>query len=79
MDANSQRTAWPVPTDPVCGRTIEPVPIPYHAHHADTAYYFCSLRCRDRFQADPAAFVRRSGSLPVGLGLAPVDLQAVSI
>ena len=66
MDANRYSSTWIAPTDPVCGRTIEPVPIAYHAHHADTTYYFCSAQCQDKFQVTPSAYLRLVEPVPVG-------------
>ncbi len=43
--------------DPVCGMTVEP-DIPHRLVHAGTEYLFCSARCRERFAADPEAFLR---------------------
>lgn len=47
---------WHAPVDPVCGRLVGPIPIPYHACHGDQDYYFCSLRCMERFGNDPARY-----------------------
>jgi len=65
VDANRVSAAWIVPTDPVCGRNIEPVPIAYHGHYADTTYYFCSVQCRDKFQANPGTYLRPDVPAPV--------------
>ncbi|MBK6960327.1 MAG: heavy metal translocating P-type ATPase [Gammaproteobacteria bacterium] len=43
-------------TDPVCGMQVDQHSAA-RADHAGSAYYFCSARCRDRFAADPAAFI----------------------
>ncbi len=42
--------------DPVCGMTVDPGKA-LAATHAGTTYYFCSPRCRDRFEADPARYL----------------------
>ncbi len=43
--------------DPVCGMTVDPdAGKPTHDHEGHT-YHFCNPKCRDRFAAEPAAFV----------------------
>ncbi|WP_460710511.1 YHS domain-containing protein [Lysobacter terrae] len=48
---------WCAPVDLVCGLPVEPVPIPYHLDYADQDYYFCSLRCLQKFKAEPARYI----------------------
>ncbi len=43
--------------DPVCGMQVDPGATPHHARHDDQAFHFCSARCRERFLADPDAFL----------------------
>ena len=47
--------------DPVCGMTVDeksaPDRAPGSASYGGQAYYFCSARCLNQFQADPAKFV----------------------
>ena len=43
--------------DPVCGMTVDPAVTPHHAVHEGRHFHFCSARCRDRFAADPAAYL----------------------
>lgn len=43
--------------DPVCGMSVLVAGARYHAVHDGTYYYFCAPGCRQRFEADPAAFV----------------------
>lgn len=50
-------SSWRAPIDLVCGLPVEPVPIPYHLDHGGQDYYFCSLRCQQKFQADPARYI----------------------
>ena len=45
--------------DPVCGMTVAAGPAALAAEHEGRAYYFCSARCRQRFGADPAAYLTR--------------------
>ena len=44
---------------PVCGAPVPPVPIAYHADHADRDYYFCSLRCQQKFMEAPDRYAAR--------------------
>ncbi len=46
----------PSAVDPVCGMTVDPATTPHHATHAGGAWHFCSARCRERFEADPARY-----------------------
>ena len=43
--------------DPVCGMTVDPAAAEHRSEHAGHAYYFCSSRCRERFEADPAHYL----------------------
>jgi P-type Cu+ transporter len=46
-------------TDPVCGMTV-PLTSAHRLAHDGEQRVFCSARCRDRFAADPSAFLPRS-------------------
>jgi YHS domain-containing protein len=48
----------PPPTDfdPVCGRTVDTTDAKSSVHDG-WVYYFCSPTCRERFEADPKAFL----------------------
>jgi Cu+-exporting ATPase len=50
--------------DPVCGMTVDPQATAHHAEHAGHAYHFCSARCRERFVADPEAYLGKRQPLP---------------
>jgi len=43
--------------DPVCGMNVVQDRAAATADHAGQTFYFCSTRCRDRFVAEPAAFL----------------------
>jgi P-type Cu+ transporter len=43
--------------DPVCGMNLDPTSGAPTLEHDGHPYHFCSAHCRDRFQADPAAFL----------------------
>jgi Cu+-exporting ATPase len=44
-------------TDPVCGMTVDPHTAEHRADHAGRTYHFCSAGCRERFVADPPAYL----------------------
>ncbi|MFC5440183.1 heavy metal translocating P-type ATPase [Rhodanobacter ginsenosidimutans] len=43
--------------DPVCGMTVDPATAKHHAEHEGHTYYFCAARCREKFMADPSAYL----------------------
>jgi P-type Cu+ transporter len=43
-------------TDPVCGMTIDPQKVAGSSNISGRTFYFCSLSCRRKFDADPAAY-----------------------
>ncbi|MDO1529723.1 heavy metal translocating P-type ATPase [Fulvimonas sp. R45] len=43
--------------DPVCGMDVDPHATPHHAEHGGHAWHFCSARCREKFVADPSAYL----------------------
>jgi YHS domain-containing protein len=43
--------------DPVCGGAVDPATAAASLDHAGIIYYFCTLSCRDDFQADPVRYV----------------------
>jgi Cu+-exporting ATPase len=44
-------------TDPVCGMTVDPLTAKFSATHHTQTYYFCSMRCRDKFVAEPEKYL----------------------
>ncbi len=60
-------------TDPVCGMTVDPATTSHHATHAGSDYHFCSAQCRDKFVADPQAYI---GAKPLAQSQ-PVDSGAI--
>jgi xanthine dehydrogenase accessory factor len=57
--ARSSADAPAEAVDPVCGMTVEAGPAGYPLEHEGETYYFCAAGCRRRFQADPAAYVKK--------------------
>jgi Cu+-exporting ATPase len=44
-------------TDPVCGMKVDPHATRHRASHAGRTFYFCSARCREKFEADPTRYL----------------------
>ena len=40
--------------DPVCGMTVDSEKSTRHVAHEGKTFHFCSDRCREKFQAEPA-------------------------
>src|SRR5258708_25045299 len=50
--------------DPVGGMAVDPVTAENRAAHAGHTYYFCSSRCRERFEAEPVRYLTPAASQP---------------
>jgi Cu+-exporting ATPase len=50
--------------DPVCGMTVDPQTDKHRAEAAGAAYYFCSSKCREKFIAEPARYLKPESSTP---------------
>jgi Cu+-exporting ATPase len=48
--------------DPVCGMTIDEKDAVATYAYQGTTYYFCSTSCRDKFEKDPASYVKKTES-----------------
>jgi P-type Cu+ transporter len=44
-------------TDPVCGMTVDPATSSHKIEYHRQTYYFCSDRCRNKFQQDPERYL----------------------
>ncbi|HZI94677.1 MAG TPA: heavy metal translocating P-type ATPase [Patescibacteria group bacterium] len=51
-------------TDPVCQMVVEPASAAGSHTHDGRTYYFCSVWCRDRFAADPVAYLSPASAAP---------------
>ena len=51
--------------DPVCGMVVDPATAKHRADHDGRSYAFCSTGCRDKFVANPAAYVADDPAQPV--------------
>ncbi|HVJ94890.1 MAG TPA: heavy metal translocating P-type ATPase [Labilithrix sp.] len=47
----------PPAVDPVCGMSVDPAKAKHRTMHAGTTYFFCSLRCLEKFHANPDAYL----------------------
>ena len=43
--------------DPVCGMTVDPEKAAGSSRVGGRVYYFCSIACKKKFNADPAAYI----------------------
>ncbi|TML89285.1 MAG: YHS domain-containing protein [Actinobacteria bacterium] len=48
--------------DPVCGMQVRIVNAPASADHAGRTVYFCSDRCRERFEAEPDRYTEKAAA-----------------
>ena len=46
--------------DPVCGMTVDPKTAAAEYEYNGQKYYFCAVRCKERFAADPESFLDSS-------------------
>jgi len=51
------QTAAPVLRDPVCGMLVDPAAGKPTFEHGGQTYHFCCKGCRDKFAADPGAYI----------------------
>jgi Cu+-exporting ATPase len=52
-----------VETDPVCGMKVNTATAAGMHEHEGTTYYFCNPSCREKFAADPGAYLRSGPSM----------------
>ncbi|MHB8311325.1 MAG: YHS domain-containing protein, partial [Metallibacterium sp.] len=50
--------------DPVCGMRVDPATAKHRSEHAGATYFFCNPRCKEKFDADPAQYLRPTGAAP---------------
>ncbi len=61
--------------DPVCGMTVKPSS-PHRASHGGVEYWFCSARCKAKFEAEPAAYTQPPEAKPQAPAAAPAPGRA---
>jgi P-type Cu+ transporter len=50
--------------DPVCGMTVDPATAKHRFVYKGQDYFFCSGRCRERFEAEPDKFLQPKSATP---------------
>ncbi|HEY7029830.1 MAG TPA: YHS domain-containing protein [Thermomicrobiales bacterium] len=45
-------------TDPVCGMQVDSSQAPAQSQYQGQIYYFCSVECKQKFEANPKKFVK---------------------
>jgi len=43
--------------DPVCGKSVDPDQASCKSEHRGQTYYFCSLQCKQLFDAEPREYI----------------------
>jgi len=51
-------------TDPVCGMRVDPATSKHRFTHGGQLFHFCSARCRERFAAEPALYLKAESVTP---------------
>ncbi len=69
--------------DPVCGMTLEPASAAAEHEHEGKKYYFCAVRCKQKFEADPHRYLhpQTAPQEPVAPGtkyICPMDPEILS-
>ncbi len=64
--AGDQR-AGTMATDPVCGMMVDPSSARHRIEHGGRTYYFCAAHCRDKFAADPSAYLEGRVASPTAM------------
>jgi uncharacterized membrane protein YraQ (UPF0718 family)/YHS domain-containing protein len=63
--------------DPVCGMQVKTLNAAASTRYEGSTYYFCSDRCREKFEADPVRFAERSAT-PTETGVLIASMPAAS-
>ena len=82
MNPSSEPSDHATARDPVCGMTVDRAAAREVARHAGEPFFFCSKRCRTRFEASPQDFIghRRTEPEPAPPGArytCPMDPEIV--
>ncbi|MEO7073117.1 MAG: YHS domain-containing protein, partial [Rhodanobacter sp.] len=56
-DVGNAKSAAGKAVDPVCGMSVDPATAKHHAEHAGQTWHFCSAGCREKFVANPSAYL----------------------
>jgi P-type Cu+ transporter len=66
--------------DPVCGMMVDPQKAAGKVEHAGKTYFFCSPRCKERFEKEPEKFLAAPGAAgmePAQATPAPTNAQTI--
>jgi P-type Cu+ transporter len=61
---HTETTAAATAIDPVCGMRVDPVTAKHRFSYRGQDYFFCSERCRTRFEAEPEKFLSPANPQP---------------
>ena len=75
MAVSEAREAETITRDPVCGMTVDPGAGKPFADHDGHRHHFCAERCRERFLAEPEAFIEAEDPV-CGMALEPMTPSA---
>ena len=51
--------------DPVCKMEVDPKTAPAKSEYKGVTYYFCNIKCKERFDKDPERFLKKQSVPPV--------------
>ncbi len=75
----AEPTSTKTARDPVCGMSVYPATAGGGAAvHDGTTYYFCNVKCRQRFQAEPERYLTTTRKAPPAAGPTLITLGAPS-
>jgi Cu+-exporting ATPase len=69
-----------VTIDPVCGMTVKPEAAAGSFDYDGQTYFFCSMHCLEKFQADPQSFLSKeqpSDVRPVSIQVQPASARSI--
>jgi P-type Cu+ transporter len=61
---DSDKAASATAVDPVCGMRVDPATAKHRFAYNGQGYFFCSARCRERFEAEPERFLQPKQAEP---------------
>jgi len=61
---DADKAAVDAAIDPVCGMRVDPATARHRTTHKGQDYFFCSGRCRERFEAEPEKFLHPKQAEP---------------
>jgi len=67
MDSVNQKTTKQLAQDPVCGMRVDPRKAAGSFKYKGEIYFFCSVGCLEKFQADPTRFLNCTSATLTGI------------